>query len=177
VSSNPNLDDLCHRIERAWNDRDLDAALALYTDDIVYRDFSTGRELHGMSAVRHHVIGVFANFDMTWTVTDIAPFADTDGGIVFWRMDGGLIGGRKRISSYGLDHLEIRDGRFSRDDVYFDSAQLAPLTHSLSDIPLALTMLRRSPFLRANLPAIAHALTVQTATTALLRRPRAAAPA
>lgn len=169
MSSNPVLDDLCHRIEKAWNDRDLDAALALYTDDIVYRDFSTRRELRGMNQVRKHVVGVFANFDMTWTVTDIQAFTDVEGGIVFWRMDGGLIGGRKRITSYGLDHLEVCDGRFSRDDVYFDSAQLAPLARSARDIPLGMKMLARSPFLRRSLPRVANLVAAEAVTRAVLR--------
>ncbi|ORW09030.1 nuclear transport factor 2 family protein [Mycobacterium kyorinense] len=166
MSSNPILDDLTARIEKTWNERDLDAAMELYTDDIMYRDFSTGRELHGIDAVRRHAAAVFRRFDMAWTVTAIQPFADVDGGIIFWNMRGGLIGAHASIDSYGLDYVLIRDGKFSRDDVYFDSAQLAPLALSLRDAP-AIVRFGLSRFGLANAAKVARAMVAATATRAV----------
>ena len=141
MSSNATFDELCERVEQTWNDRDLEGALALYTDDIVYRDFSSGGTLEGIDRVRRHVRAVFERFDMHWTVVDSQPFADRAGGMIFWLMEGGLKDGSARMGGYGCDHVRIRDGKYCYHDIYFDSAQLSSLLTSVRDLPRIARML------------------------------------
>ena len=55
----------------AWNAHDVDGALALYADDIVWQDVGSPQPLHGKEAVRQYIQGWFSAFpDIKITVTN-----------------------------------------------------------------------------------------------------------
>lgn len=127
MSSNALLDHFAVAFCDTWNVGDVDGAMELYAQDVIYRDFSTRGNIEGFDNVRTFVEKYFARWDTAWTVLDVQPFADTEGGIIFWEINGGYRGRDERITGYGLDHIRLRDGLICVDDVYFDSRQLSPL--------------------------------------------------
>ena len=51
---------LLERHDAAWNEKDLDAAMASYTDDIVFQNHTAGESaVSGAAAVRAHIGGIF----------------------------------------------------------------------------------------------------------------------
>jgi ketosteroid isomerase-like protein len=119
MSSN-DVADLISRHDAAWNAKDLDAAMATYTDDVVFQNHTAGEAaVAGQDAVRAHIGGIFERWpDMQfssrrlylspelctseWTAQATAP----DGRLLEWD---------------GVDVLPVRDGLIARKDVYSTS--------------------------------------------------------
>jgi ketosteroid isomerase-like protein len=111
---------LIERHDAAWNSKDLDAAMAAYTDDVVFQNHTAGEPaVGGAAAVRAHIGGIFERWPdlefssrrlylsdelctSEWTARATAP----DGRLLEWD---------------GVDVLPIRDGLIARKDVYSTS--------------------------------------------------------
>ena len=115
----------------AWNEHDLDAILALHTDDAVFENHTSGGLAIGKVQLRQLIDGVFATFpdlrfatrrayfsesvavlEWTATATHVNPIAR---GLETYAPTG------KKFSWNGMDVLPIRDGLIARKDVYADS--------------------------------------------------------
>jgi steroid delta-isomerase-like uncharacterized protein len=115
----------------AWNRHDVDAILALHTEDSVFENHSSGGRAVGPAAIREVIAGVFATFpdirfelrrlylrddlivqEWTATATHARPVRYRDavleptGGTVRWD---------------GMDIIPVRDGKVARKDVYANS--------------------------------------------------------
>ena len=102
------LQALIDAFNATWNDHDLDAALALVTDDCVFE--STGPapdgEPHvGKDGLRAAWEGIFANTSSRFEVED--AFTAGDRHVQQWRYDWG--DGHVR----GIDVFRVRDGRIA----------------------------------------------------------------
>jgi ketosteroid isomerase-like protein len=98
--------ELIDRFGAAWNDHDLDAALALCTDDIVFE--STGPAPDGVRAEGPHEVRtawgpIFENLDAQFTTEEL--IVGDDRAVSTWRYDWG--DGHVR----GVDIMKVRDGR------------------------------------------------------------------
>ena len=105
-------DALCALVDRfnaAWGDHDLDAALALVTDDCLFDATGPapdGTAHRGKDAVRAAWTPIFEDSAARFTTED-AFVAGADRFVQTWRYD--FAGGHIR----GIDVIEIRDGLIS----------------------------------------------------------------
>ena len=111
---------LLERHDAAWNDKDLDAAMASYTDDIVFQNHTAGEPaVSGAAAVRAHIGGIFERWpDLRFSSRRlyVSPgFCTSE-----WTAQATAPDGR-RLEWDGVDVLPIRDGLIARKDVYSTS--------------------------------------------------------
>jgi ketosteroid isomerase-like protein len=89
----------------AWNDHDLDAALALTTDDIVFESTSPspdGERSEGRDAVRAAWAPIFADTNARFETEDLVIAGDRAFSRWTYRWDGGHV--------RGVDVFAFRDG-------------------------------------------------------------------
>jgi steroid delta-isomerase-like uncharacterized protein len=104
----------------AWNSHDLEALMALVTDDCVF-DAAAGPAPHGArhagrAAVREAFASVLMTFpDAQWA--DARHTVSGDRGVSEWTFRGTRRDGT-RVEVRGLDVLELRDGRIARKDTF-----------------------------------------------------------
>ena len=111
---------LLDRHDAAWNGKDLDAAMASYTDDIVFQNHTAGEAaVSGQAAVRAHISGIFERWpDMQFSSRRlyVSPeFCTSE-----WTARATAPDGR-RLEWDGVDVLPLRDGLIARKDVYSTS--------------------------------------------------------
>ena len=64
------LTSLAEHVLARWTAQDVDAVLACYTDDVVYRDPNTRGAVEGKAAMRRYLTKLFAKWTMTWAVRE-----------------------------------------------------------------------------------------------------------
>lgn len=119
------------RYSDAWNRHDVDAIIALHTDDSVFENHTSGGIAVGKAEIRKLIEGVFATFPdlrfstrrayvregvavLEWTATATHANPITRGGQTYPPSG-------KKLSWDGMDVLPTRDGLVARKDVYADS--------------------------------------------------------
>jgi steroid delta-isomerase-like uncharacterized protein len=119
------------RYSQAWNDHDVDAILALHTDDSVFENHTSGGRGVGKDEIRAVLNDVFGTFPdlkfearrlyvrddlvaVEWTAT--ASFAKP-----IKRGDRTLQPSGKTLEWHGSDIIPFKDGLVARKDVYADS--------------------------------------------------------
>jgi ketosteroid isomerase-like protein len=107
------VEDLIDRFGAAWNAHDLDAALALCTDDIAFESTGPapdGERSEGQAAVRVAWRPIFENTDASFTTEDM--FVDNDRVLTRWRYEWGE--GHVR----GVDVIRVRNGKVAEKFSY-----------------------------------------------------------
>jgi steroid delta-isomerase-like uncharacterized protein len=134
MSSKAEIRATIERYNDAWNRHDVDAILALHTDDSTFENHTSGGTAAGKLEIRQLIEGVFATFPdlrfetrrsyfeesvavLEWTAraTHVNPIAR---GERLFPPTG------RTLSWDGLDVLPLRDGLIARKDVYADSLSL-----------------------------------------------------
>ena len=126
--------ELAARYGAAWAAHDLDAIMALHTDDTVFHLHGGGEPAMGLAATR----AAFAAASAQWPDIRFEKTRVHIGGDHFvseYQMSGSSEG--RRFTCDGVDVIAVRDGRISRKDTYLDwpaiQAQLSEeLTPSLT---------------------------------------------
>ena len=125
------LETVIARYNQAWNDHDLDAILALHSEDSVFENHTSGGLGVGKAAIRKIIEGVFAAFpDLRFETRRL--YVRDDLAVVEWtahatftrpitRAGKTLAPSGKAISWNGCDVIPMRDGLLLRKDVYADS--------------------------------------------------------
>jgi steroid delta-isomerase-like uncharacterized protein len=119
------------RYNDAWNRHDLDAIVALHTDDSVFENHTSGGIAVGKAEIRKLLEGVFATFPDLHFATRRAYFRD-DVAVLEWtatathanpitRGTRTFPPSGKTLSWDGMDVIPTRDGLVARKDVYADS--------------------------------------------------------
>jgi steroid delta-isomerase-like uncharacterized protein len=119
------------RYADAWNRHDVDAILALHTEDAVFENHTSGGHAMGKAELRRLIEGVFSTFPDLQFATRRAYFAENVA-VVEWTATAThqnpiSWGARtlpptgKQMSWNGTDLLPIREGLVARKDVYVDS--------------------------------------------------------
>lgn len=121
------LRELAEAFLGAWNTQDVDCVLATYTDDLCYRDPNTRGPVEGAPAMRRYLTKLFAGWRMRWSLREAFLFEGGQGAAVLWRASFQRASGGATVDLDGMDLVHVRDGRLSRNEVYFDRAALAPL--------------------------------------------------
>ncbi|HEU4692036.1 MAG TPA: nuclear transport factor 2 family protein [Vicinamibacterales bacterium] len=115
----------------AWNSHDIEAILAMHTEDSVFENHTSGGKGVGKQAIREILKGVFATFPdirfearrayvrdglvtQEWTATGTLAIPYTSGGTTVQPT------GRK-VSWNGVDVIPFVGSRVARKDVYVDS--------------------------------------------------------
>jgi steroid delta-isomerase-like uncharacterized protein len=115
----------------AWNRHDVDAIVALHTDDSVFENHTSGGIAVGRAEIRRLLEGVFSTFPDLQFATRRAYYRD-DVAVLEWTATATHVrpvthGGQtfppsgKTLSWNGMDVIPMRDGLVARKDVYADS--------------------------------------------------------
>lgn len=119
------------RYAAAWNRHDVDAIMALHTDDAVFENHTSGGLALGKAEIRQLIERVFATFPDLRFATRRAYFG-RDVAVIEWTATAthshpinwgarALPATGKPMSWNGMDVLPLRDGLVARKDVYVDS--------------------------------------------------------
>jgi len=115
---------LSDAILSAWNEQDVETVLSCYTEDCVYLDPNTRGPVVGREALRRYLTKLFARWRMTWSRREVFLLADGDGTAFLWHAKLTPAAGGKTAEVDGMDLALVRDGRLSRNEVYFDRMAL-----------------------------------------------------
>jgi steroid delta-isomerase-like uncharacterized protein len=136
VSEKDSPEALEHPIERynrAWNDHDLDAIVAMHAPDMVFENHTAGESAEG-EAVREHIGTIFESWPdiafegrrtyvreglvvQEWTATATHSSTMRRGDLVAEPTG-------RRIEWKGLDVISFEDGLIKRKTVYSDSVSI-----------------------------------------------------
>jgi steroid delta-isomerase-like uncharacterized protein len=125
------LEAVLARYNDAWNRHDVDAILAMHTDDSVFENHTSGGKAEGKDAIGAMLRGIFAQFPDLHFSARRAYYRD-DLAVVEWTATatfdrpmnrGGAMlapNGRK-LAWNGMDIIPMRGDKVLRKDVYADS--------------------------------------------------------
>lgn len=115
------LRDFCMRWLATWTGNRPDELLGFYTEDCYYQDPGRPTGLRGHVELRPYLEKLLrANPQWTWEAVEILP---TELGFCCkWRAT--IPHGERVVTEVGLDLVELRGERISRNEVYFDRTQL-----------------------------------------------------
>ena len=157
----------------SWNRGDVDGVLAYYDDDIVWTNVALEEVYRGKAAVGEFLARLFSALpDLEFSVQRTIVRGDSVA--EQWTIRGTHLGtfmgipatGRK-LEVAGVSMLTLRDGKFLRDDFYFDAAGMMRQTGLLP--PLAATQGRAG---RALLGVVVRSQNVLTRSGRAARRAR-----
>ena len=118
VESATELEALIERYNRAWNDHDVDAIVAMHAPDMVFHNWTAGEQVEG-NAVRGHLEEIFRNWpDITFTGRRL--YAREGLVVSEWTATATHPDGR-RLEWDGVDVFPFEDGLIKRKDVYSSS--------------------------------------------------------
>ena len=107
---------LVERYRAGWFGRDVDAIMAVVTDDIVFDNLTAGERVEGAAAFREHVAGIHERWpDLTFE--EHALYLADDTGVVEWTARATAADGR-HLEWDGIDVINSRDGLIARNAVY-----------------------------------------------------------
>jgi steroid delta-isomerase-like uncharacterized protein len=128
------LQELIDRYNDAWNDHDVDAIVAMHTEDSVFENHVTGDVNVGREQIADAIRGIFKVFPdlefegrrqyirddlvvQEWTARGTQEGTMTRGGVKVEPTG-------KRVEYKGMDVIPIEKGLIARKDVYSDSITL-----------------------------------------------------
>ncbi|HYL09866.1 MAG TPA: nuclear transport factor 2 family protein [Candidatus Acidoferrales bacterium] len=118
----------------AWSSHDADKVIGFYTDDIAYEDVPLGRTSHGKAELRKFVEDTFAAFpDLKVEVVSSSICRGHGVSEVVWSAtDKGFLKTDKRFSIRMVSVFELREGKVSRNEDFYD---LATIMRQLGALP------------------------------------------
>lgn len=115
---------LSDTILAAWNEQAVDKVLSCYTEDCVYLDPNTRGPVVGREALRRYLTKLFGRWRMRWSRRETFLLADGSGTAFLWHAELTPAAGGKTAEIDGMDLALVRDGKLSRNEVYFDRMRL-----------------------------------------------------
>ncbi len=113
------LTDFCNDWLGAWTGNQPDLLMTFYTEDAYYSDPATRNGLHGHQELFPYFSKLLKyNPDWQWKALEIIETAK--GFTLKWEAT--IPVGDTNIIEQGLDIVELRSGKISRNEVYFDRA-------------------------------------------------------
>ena len=110
----------------AWNSRNPDKMLPLFTDDIFYEDVAFGEVSHGTAELRKFVADELEGVPDLELKLLRSNIHNGHGTIewVFSGTDKGVFKTGKKFSVRGVSVIDVRDGKISRNLDFYDSATI-----------------------------------------------------
>ncbi len=112
----------------SWSGNDPDRLIAFYTGDAFYLDPTVKAGLQGHDQIKAYFMKLLKN-NPEWRWTHEEVFPTEKGFILKWKAR--IPVGDATIVEYGMDIVEMRDGRIARNEVYFDSRELVAAIRNL----------------------------------------------
>jgi ketosteroid isomerase-like protein len=107
---------LVERYRAGWFGHDVDAIMAVVTDDIVLRNVTAGEREEGAAAFRAHIAGIHERWpDLSFD--EHALYCTADTGVAEWTARATAADGR-RLEWDGIGVINCRDGLIARNAVY-----------------------------------------------------------
>ena len=107
---------LVDRYRAGWFGHDLDAIMAVVSDDIVFHNITSGERVDGAAAFRAHVAEIHGRWpDLAFEEHALYLTADT--GVAEWTARATTPDGR-RVEWDGIDVINCRAGQIARNAVY-----------------------------------------------------------
>ena len=107
---------LVERYRAGWFGHDVDAIMAVVTDNIVFDNLTAGERVQGAAAFRAHVAGIHECWpDLSFE--EHALYLGVDTGVAEWTARATAADGR-RLEWDGIDVINCRDGLIVRNAVY-----------------------------------------------------------
>jgi steroid delta-isomerase-like uncharacterized protein len=128
------LQEFIDRYNEAWNAHDVEAIVAMHTEDSVFENHTTGDINVGREAIGNAITGIFRVFpDLTFEAR--RQYIRDDLVVQEWTARGTHQGKMtrsgieveptgRRVEYRGMDVIPIRDGLVARKDVYSDGVTL-----------------------------------------------------
>jgi steroid delta-isomerase-like uncharacterized protein len=128
------LQDFIDRYNAAWNAHDVEAIVAMHTDDSVFENHTTGDVNVGKDAIANAITGIFGVFpDLSFEAR--SQYIRDDLVVQEWTARGTHEGPMnrsgmtieptgKKVEYRGMDIIPIEDGLVARKDVYSDGVTL-----------------------------------------------------
>ncbi len=130
----PALQDLIDTYNAAWGARDVEAIVALHTEDSVFENHTTGDLNVGREQISGAIAGIFRVFpDLSFETR--RQYVREDLVVQEWTASGTHLGSMtrsgveveptgRRVEYRGMDVIPFRDGLVARKDVYSDGVTL-----------------------------------------------------
>ena len=157
TAETPAASDVLERWYAAWNAHDVDAVAALVSDDIRYEDPAAHADvLEGRQALEQYVGAAFRSLP-DLHLEKLEEWVSPGGEVIasYFRITGTFAGEAEspglpplaptngRIDLLGMDRSEIRDGRLSRHQIFWDTGELGRQLGALPPRGSALERLSR----------------------------------
>ena len=114
--TDPEVRVLVERYRAGWFAHDLDAIMAVVSDDIVFHNVTAQERVEGAAAFRAHVAAIHDRWpDLAFEEHALYLAADT--GVAEWTARG-TAPDRRRLEWDGIDVINCRDCRITRNAVY-----------------------------------------------------------
>lgn len=105
----------------AWTGNRLQMLLSFYAEDVFYSDPAVREGLHGIESLSRYLKRLLtANPEWRWKAVELIP---TEKGFTL-KWEAFIPIGEEIIHEHGLDIVEVRDGKITRNEVFFDRAHL-----------------------------------------------------
>jgi ketosteroid isomerase-like protein len=108
----------------AWNNQDVDAVTARYTEDSIYRDPNTGGAIKGRDAFGRYLAKLFEQWKMTWSMREAFLLEGGEGCAFLWHATLTPASGGETFEIDGMDLVIVKGDRLHRNEVYFDRMSL-----------------------------------------------------
>ncbi len=111
----------CTEWLEAWTGNNPDTLVSYYADNALYTDPAHRKGLEGKEAIRKYFSKLLDVYrDWKWKPLEVFPISS--GAIVKWECKIPL--GSEVIHEIGLDIVEIKNKKITRNEVYFDRTRL-----------------------------------------------------
>lgn len=113
--------DFCNQWLPAWTGNRPDNLIDFYHEDVFYRDPTASKGITGRRKLLvYFKLLLKRNPDWVWTHDEV--FETTNGFTLKWKAR--IPVGNKIVEEFGLDIVELQDGRIIRNEVFFDLSAL-----------------------------------------------------
>jgi len=115
--------EFCARWLHAWSTKNVSKLLSFYTGDSYYQDPTKPRGITGSVNLRQYLEKLFSATP-PWTWEEVELYPTPKGFVLKWKAT--FAHKPQPLIEYGMDIVELTQGKISRNEVYFDRSRVFP---------------------------------------------------